>query len=71
MKAYFIQEMLEKGFLASNLYYPMFAHTTEQVGSYLDAVEDVFRRMAALSRSGGLDAALRGRPAVSGFKRVT
>ena len=39
MKAYFIQLMLEQGFLASSLYYAMYAHTDEHVHLYLEAVD--------------------------------
>ena len=34
MKALFIQLMLDRGFLASNLFYAMYAHTDEHVESY-------------------------------------
>ncbi|MBF0485507.1 MAG: aminotransferase class III-fold pyridoxal phosphate-dependent enzyme [Candidatus Omnitrophica bacterium] len=71
MKAFFVQEMLEKGFLASNLFYPMLAHTREQADSYLLAVDEVFGQIKKLKISGGLRAALQGEPSVSGFKRIT
>lgn len=69
-KAYFIQEMLGLGFLASNLYYPMFAHTDDHVHRYLEAVENVFGRMVKIDAK-VLEEALKGKPAAAGFKRVT
>jgi len=71
MKAYFVQEMLAKGFLASNLFYSMLAHTKEHVVTYLTAVDEVFGRIKQLKDSGGLRASLKGEPSVSGFKRIT
>lgn len=71
MKAYFIQEMLAKGFLASNLFYAMLAHTKGQVRAYLAAVDEVFGRIKKLNDSGALQASLKGEPSVSGFKRIT
>jgi glutamate-1-semialdehyde 2,1-aminomutase len=71
MKAFFVQEMLNKGFLASNLFYPMYAHTREDVTAYLAAVDQVFARIRQLKESGGLKASLKGEPSASGFKRIT
>jgi len=71
MKAFFVQEMLEKGFLASNLFYPMFAHTKENVSAYLIAVDEVFSRIEKLRDSGQLRVALKGDPSASGFRRIT
>ncbi len=70
-KAYFIQEMLALGFLASNLYYPMLTHTDLHVRLYLEAVAKVFKRMVALDKEQALEKALKGKPAAAGFKRVT
>lgn len=70
-KAFFIQEMLAHGFLASNLFYPMFAHTNEHVVAYIKAVEDIFCMIAQLHQAGRLKAMLKGQPASAGFKRVT
>ena len=71
MKAFFVQEMLAKGFLASNLFYSMFAHTKEHVTTYLIALDEVFRRIRQLKDTGRLRAALKGEPSASGFKRIT
>jgi len=71
MTAFFVQEMLMKGFLASNSFYSMFAHTKEHVTAYLTAADEVFGRIKQLKGAGGLRAALKGEPSASGFKRIT
>jgi len=71
MKAYFIQLMLEQGFLASNLYYAMYAHTEEHVRSYLEAVDIAFSEIARSIERGDLHKRLRGKPASVGFRRIT
>lgn len=71
MKAFLVQELVEKRILASNLFYSMFAHTDKHVNNYLDAVGDVFLRLSRLKTSGRLQTALRGQPASAGFKRLT
>jgi len=71
IKAFFIQEMLAKGFLACDLFYSMFAHTKEHVATYLIAVDGVFGRIRQLKDAGALRAALKGEPSASGFKRIT
>ena len=71
MKAFFVQEMLMKGFLASNLFYSMFAHTKDHVRAYLIAADEVFGRIKQLKDADGLRAALKGEPSASGFKRIT
>ncbi|VAW48819.1 aminotransferase, Class III pyridoxal-phosphate dependent [hydrothermal vent metagenome] len=70
MKAYFIQEMLNKGFLVSNLFYAMFAHQSIHVEQYLQAVDEVFGKMMSFYHKGNLEEQLKGKPAVSGFKRL-
>ncbi|NCU33182.1 MAG: aminotransferase class III-fold pyridoxal phosphate-dependent enzyme [Candidatus Moranbacteria bacterium] len=71
MKAYYVQEMLKKGFLASNLFYSMYAHTNNCVDQYVKATKDVFKKMTLLIKQKKLNAALRGAPASSGFRRLT
>ncbi len=71
MKAYFIQEMLEHGFLASTIFYAMYAHTSEHVENYLSSVDQVFDQMMEFLRAGSLEKKLRGLPSQVGFKRLT
>ncbi|MDI6758098.1 MAG: aminotransferase class III-fold pyridoxal phosphate-dependent enzyme [Candidatus Omnitrophota bacterium] len=71
MKAFFVQEMLAKGFLASNLFYSMFAHTKKHVAAYLIAVDEVFGSIRLLKDTCRLRSALKGDPSAAGFKRIT
>jgi glutamate-1-semialdehyde 2,1-aminomutase len=70
MKAFFVQLMLERGFLASTLFYSMFAHSREHVEQYLQAVNDVFARIAQAKETGILEKELKGAPASKGFTRL-
>lgn len=71
MKALFIQLMLEKGFLASTLFYAMYAHQKEHVEKYLNAVDEVFSEILEANKTGSLEKRLKGLPASAGFKRLT
>ncbi|MBU1611982.1 MAG: aminotransferase class III-fold pyridoxal phosphate-dependent enzyme, partial [Proteobacteria bacterium] len=68
MKALFVQEMVERGFLASNIYYAMHAHTDEHVQSYLEATGQVFAEIASAHAAGEVENCLKGAPAAAGFK---
>jgi glutamate-1-semialdehyde 2,1-aminomutase len=71
MKAYFIQLMLEQGFLASNLFYAMYAHTFDHVGRYLEAGDRAFEQIAYALAQGDLEKRLLGKPSSVGFRRIT
>lgn len=70
MKAFFIQEMLEQGILASNLFYAMLSHQESHVEQYLAAARTVFQRMRELIDLGKLEESLKGQPSQVGFKRL-
>ena len=70
MKAYFIQLMMDHGFLASNLYYAMYAHTEDHVKSYLEAADRAFAKIVHSVDRGDLQKKLRGKPSSFGFKRL-
>jgi len=70
MKAYFIQLMLEQGFLSSNLYYAMYAHTHDHVKAYLEATDNAFAEIARSIESNDIDRKLMGEPSSVGFKRL-
>jgi glutamate-1-semialdehyde 2,1-aminomutase len=70
MKAFFVQEMMKEGFLASNLFYAMFAHQEEHVVKYLEAVEKVFGLLEEAQQTGCIEEKLNGTPASGGFKRL-
>jgi len=71
MKALFVQLMLEKGFLASNIYYAMYTHSDSHVDIYLEAVNDSFHEIRNAKNQGNIHELLKGKPSVSGFKRLT
>lgn len=71
IKAFFIQQMLQRHFLASTLFYAMYAHTLEHVELYLQAVDDTFLEISKAIESGNIRDKLIGEPAREGFKRLT
>lgn len=70
LKSLFVQKMLERGYLASNLFYAMYAHTAEHCDSYISACDDVFCEIAAIISSGDIDKHMAGGPSSSGFSRI-
>lgn len=70
LKALFVQLMLDKGFLASNLFYAMHAHNDAHVESYLEAADESFALLSEAIDRGDIDQRLQGQPASSGFKRI-
>lgn len=70
MKALFVQLMLEKGFLASTLFYAMYAHQNHHVEEYLHAVDEAFADISEAKETGNIEKCLKGLPATSGFKRL-
>ncbi len=70
LKALFVQIMLEHGFLASTSFYSMYVHTGEHVKAYLLAMDSAFDELAHRLQQDEVTAALKGGPAVSGFKRL-
>lgn len=70
IKTLFTQEMLKRGYLASNLIYVSWAHTEEMVEEYLQAAEHVFAKLAAAREQGRLMELLEGPVCQTGFKRL-
>lgn len=71
LKAYFVQLMLEQGFLASTSFYSMYAHTADHVAQYVQALDCAFAQIAEAIRAGDMEHRLKGKPAVAGFGRLT
>lgn len=71
LKTLFTQLMLERGFLASTVFYASFAHKNEHVAAYLDAVGEAFSFIADAVRNGDPARHLKGPVCHSGFKRLT
>ena len=68
LKTIFIQEMLDRGFLASNLIYVSFAHTQDIIDNYLENASEVFQLIA--SNKDNLDSLLKSEISHSGFQRL-
>jgi glutamate-1-semialdehyde 2,1-aminomutase len=66
----FIQEMLGRGFLASDRFYPTVRHEDTQVAAYLDAVDSAFGRIAEARAAGDVRRRLAGPVKHTGFARL-
>jgi glutamate-1-semialdehyde 2,1-aminomutase len=71
IRTLFTQMMLERGFLASNAFYAMYAHTAEQVQHYASGVSEVFHEISRLVSSHSVEKSLHGPVAHTGFRRLT
>jgi glutamate-1-semialdehyde aminotransferase len=71
IKTFFTQEMLKRGYLASNLTYLSVAHTKEILKKYCDQADQVFGQVKDLIEKGGLASKLEGPVCHSGFQRLT
>lgn len=70
VKTVFTQEMLRRGFLASNVLYVSYAHTPEIVDKYLVAAGEVAGLISKSIRAGDLKKLLKGPACHSSFKRL-
>lgn len=66
----FTQMMLDRGFLASNAFYAMYAHQPEHVTRYRAALDEVFAELRQTIEAGEVEQRLRGPVAHSGFYRL-
>jgi len=71
IKTMFTQEMLKRGYLASNVTYISYAHTEEVIDKYIKEASEVFGLIASALKSGTLEGLLEGPVCHSGFKRLT
>lgn len=70
-KTFFVQEMLKRGYIASNAFYTSYAHTPEMISEYLDNVNDVFGMIAAIMDKGEkVEGYLQSRVCHNGFGRL-
>lgn len=69
VKTYFTQEMLKKGFLATNAFYVCYAHQDEDIENYLAAVCEVFEDIARNQKD--ITNYLDGAVCQTGFQRLT
>lgn len=70
LKTLFTQEMLKRGFLASDAYYSCFAHKSEHIEAYLQAVDEVFELIAQALKMSNPEQLLNGPICHAGFKRL-
>ena len=70
LKTLFTQEMLERGYLATNSFYCSFAHTEAIVQKYLETVEEVFALIQKSIDDNSCQRMLKGPICQSGFKRL-
>lgn len=68
---FIVKRMLEKGFLTSKAFYATYAHTKENVYSYLDALDDVLKELTPHIKNGTVKKLYKGPAAHIGFKRLT
>lgn len=71
LKALFVQLMLERGVLASNSFYAMYAHQPEHIDAYLASADQAFAEIASALEQGDVGRRLEGQPSSVGFKRLT
>jgi len=71
IKTLFTQEMLKKGYLATNAFYTSFAHTEKDVLGYLDTVDTVFAYLADAVRKNNAESLLEGPVCQTGFQRLS
>jgi glutamate-1-semialdehyde 2,1-aminomutase len=70
LRTLFTQEMLDRGILASNRFYPSFAHTKTHVAQYLKAMDEVFGILKKAVDEKSVHKRLRGPVAHAGFQRL-
>lgn len=71
IRTLFTQEMLHKGFLATNAFYASYAHQDRHIESFLDALDEIFALIAKAIKGNEVEKLLRGPIAHSGFRRLT
>jgi len=69
-KTLITQEMLLKGYLASNSFYASIQHTTEHINGYFDHLEPIFRTIAECENGRDINLLLKGPVCHGGFKRL-
>ena len=71
LKTLLTQELLDRGFLGTNAFYPTLAHQPSTVEAYLEALDESFAALASAISDGNVTKYLRGPIASSGFSRLT
>jgi glutamate-1-semialdehyde aminotransferase len=71
IRTLFTQEMLQKGFLATNAFYASYAHQDHHVENYLKAVDETFALITEAIERNEVEKLLKGPVAHSDFHRLT
>jgi glutamate-1-semialdehyde 2,1-aminomutase len=71
IRTLFTQEMLKKGFLATNAFYASYAHQEHHIESYLKTADETFAVLARAIERNEVKKLLKGPVAHSGFGRLT
>lgn len=71
IRTLFTQEMLERGYLATNAFYVTYAHQPSHLKTYNKEVEEVFALLARAIEKEEVEKLLKGPIAHSGFQRLT
>ena len=70
-KTFFVQEMLKRGYIASNAFYTTYAHDADMIREYLQNTEEVFGMIAtAKKKKKKVESLLQGPVCHSGFGRL-
>ncbi len=70
-KTYITQEMLKRGYLASNAFYTSYAHNKKVIEQYLDDIGIIFAQIGKCIREGKkIERLLEGEVCQSGFGRL-
>lgn len=71
LKTLFTQEMLKRGFLATNAFYASYAHKDSDLDHYLQNVDQVFALISESVKNGTSENLLEGPVCQTGFQRLT
>lgn len=71
LKTLFTQEMLKKGYLATNAFYSSFAHTKADISAYLEAASDTFKIIKTSIEKDTSEQLLDSSVCQTGFQRLT
>lgn len=71
VRTLFTQLMLDRGYLAKDAFYAMYAHSESDLDGFAGACDEAFEILAGAIKDGGVERSLRGPVASSGFQRLT
>lgn len=70
-KTFVTQELLKRGYIASNAFYTSMAHSKDIINEYLDDIGDVFKEISSIIKNKGkVEDCLQGGVCQSGFGRL-